>query len=134
MQNCIFCKIAKNELEAYKIFENERVLCFLDIAPIADGHILVMPKEHFESVNDMPENEYIDLMKAIKKAADIIHSRLNTHYNIICNNGSRAGQIIPHVHFHILPRRDGDMAVAYNRGDKKSAEYFISMKSKLEVK
>lgn len=103
-QDCIFCKIAKKEIKSNIVFENEYVLAFQDINPVTPIHILVIPKIHIESVNDVTRqnSEYIskifEAIPAIVKEANIF----NDGYRVITNIGENGGQLVKHMHFHIL--------------------------------
>lgn len=109
MDNCIFCKIAAGEIPSYKIYEDDEVLAFLDIAPVNPGHVLVIPKKHFRNLEDINEEELCKLMIVIKKIGQAIKDGLGVEgYNVIENNDPVAGQIINHLHFHIIPRRTDD--------------------------
>ena len=109
MDNCIFCKIINGEIPAAKVYENEEVIAFLDIAPASarGGHILVLPKKHYELITDIPENELAPLMIAIKKVASAL-LKISEGVNILVNNKRAAGQVVPHVHFHLIPRFQND--------------------------
>lgn len=107
--DCIFCKIIKGELPSVKVYEEEKVLAFLDISPVNPGHTLVVPKEHFENILDTPEEVLSDLIKAVKKVAPaVLKGTGTTAFNLGVNNGSAAGQVVQHIHFHIMPRYQGD--------------------------
>ena len=101
---CIFCKIANKEIPAKVIYEDENTLAFLDINPRSKGHTLVIPKEHYETFDEIPEDVATNLIKTIKKVVDILKSLNPDGYNILNNNKPIAGQEVPHVHFHIIPR------------------------------
>ena len=106
---CLFCQIVENKISAYKIYEDEECMAFLDIFPRAFGHTLVIPKKHYEKYSDMTEEDASKLGKAIHKVANQIINKLNVPaYNIFNNNGKISGQEIMHVHFHILPRSVND--------------------------
>lgn len=106
---CIFCKIAAGEIPSHKVYEDDDTLAFLDIAPVSCGHILVIPKKHFVNMEDIPEDELSRLIKTVKKAGKAIKDGLAVAgYNANVNNDPVAGQIIPHIHFHIIPRTEGD--------------------------
>ncbi|PIR13634.1 HIT family protein [Candidatus Falkowbacteria bacterium CG11_big_fil_rev_8_21_14_0_20_39_10] len=106
---CIFCKIVAGEIPSHKIYEDENVLAFLDIAPVNPGHILVITKNHYTNFEDTPEEELANLIKAIKKVGRAIKKGLGASgYNVTENNDPAAGQIIPHIHFHVIPRNKGD--------------------------
>ena len=103
----MFCKIVKGEIPCAKIYEDEKILSFLDIAPANKGHALVMPKEHYETLLDVPDD--IVFLKVVKKVVRAMSSALgNEGFNILVNNKKVAGQLVPHVHIHIIPRFSGD--------------------------
>jgi histidine triad (HIT) family protein len=101
---CIFCKIANKEIPSKVIYEDENTLAFLDINPRSKGHTLVIPKEHYETFDEITEDVATNLIKTIKKVVDILKSLNPDGYNILNNNKPIAGQEVPHVHFHIIPR------------------------------
>ncbi len=104
MDDCIFCKIVKGEIPCYKIYEDDRVLVFLDIRPLSKGHTLVLPKEHFKNILDISEGLYEYMSKIVKKVSQVIQDRYNPEGILINqNNGQRAGQEVPHIHVHIKP-------------------------------
>lgn len=107
--SCIFCKIIGGEIPSHKVYEDDKNLAFLDISPVNPGHILVIPKKHFSNMEEAPENDLCELMKAVKKVGRAMKDGLGADgYNINVNNDPVAGQIIPHLHFHIIPRTEGD--------------------------
>ncbi len=109
MNNCIFCKIVKKELPCFKINENKNCLAFLDINPMVKGHALCIPKKHYETLDEMPKKELEKLIIFTQETAKKIMKTMNTNaYNIIESNKPIAGQVIPHVHFHIIPRKKND--------------------------
>ncbi len=108
MQDCIFCKIVKGELPSEKIYEDDSVLAFLDINPVNIGHTLVIPKEHFENIHDLPEDTATHIMKIARKISDAIKKSGADGTNISINNGKAAGQVVFHSHTHIIPRFIGD--------------------------
>jgi histidine triad (HIT) family protein len=109
MENCIFCKIASGQIPAATLYEDEHVMAFLDIGPLSEGHTLVIPKTHVEQM-DQAASETVEriarvlpmLTKAVKAATAA------DGCNILNNNGRVAGQAVDHMHFHIIPRRQGD--------------------------
>jgi histidine triad (HIT) family protein len=108
-ENCIFCKIVKGEIPSVKIWEDENTIAILDIRPATKhgGHTLIIPKKHFELITDIPDNllkEISIVIKKISKALLIYGQGLN----IVQNNKKTAGQFIPHVHFHLIPRFEND--------------------------
>jgi histidine triad (HIT) family protein len=107
--DCIFCKIVAGEIPATRIYEDEAVLVFLDIGPISDGHTLVIPKRHFERLHDCPAELLGQISSHLGKMAGAVSAAMNCDgYNLLCNNGRAAGQIVEHLHFHIIPRKTGD--------------------------
>jgi len=92
-----------------KIYEDEVVLAFLDIGPVSDGHTLVIPKQHFEKLHDCPSELLAQVASRLGKIAGAVAAAMNSEgYNVLCNNGRAAGQLIEHVHFHIIGRNVGD--------------------------
>jgi histidine triad (HIT) family protein len=103
MNDCIFCKIAAGEIPSDKVYEDERVYAFRDIAPQAPTHILVIPKEHIESAADITASSSAlaaDCFEAIAKIAKA--EGLGGGFRVITNSGADAGQTVRHLHFHIL--------------------------------
>jgi histidine triad (HIT) family protein len=107
--DCLFCKMAGGQIPVTKIYEDEVVLAFLDIGPVSDGHTLVISKQHFEKLHDCP-SELLGLVGSrLGKIARAVTAAMNSDgYNVLCNNGRAAGQLIEHLHFHIIPRNTGD--------------------------
>lgn len=106
---CIFCKIVKGEIPAAKIFEDDKTISFLDIAPANKGHALIVTKKHYESLLEIPDEELNNLIPIAKKIARAMSSALGLGgFNILLNNNKVAGQIVPHVHLHIIPRFEND--------------------------
>ena len=109
IQDCIFCKIIAGQIPCNKIYEDDSVLAFLDIGPISDGHTLVIPKEHFEKLDQCSQQILTDMSGCLGKIAKAVVSAVHSDgYNVLCNNGRAAGQLVDHVHFHIIPRNAGD--------------------------
>ncbi len=107
--NCIFCKIIAGEIPSTKVFESEKVLAILDINPVNPGHILVLPKVHVPNFEEISEADLVEVIKAVKIIGRAIKTGIGCPgYNINVNNDPIAGQIIPHLHFHIIPRLEGD--------------------------
>ena len=107
--DCIFCKMVAGQIPVAKIYEDEIILSFLDIGPISDGHTLVIPKQHFEKLHECPSDLLGQVFTRIGKIAGAVAAAMNSDgYNLLCNNGRAAGQLIEHLHFHIVPRNTGD--------------------------
>jgi histidine triad (HIT) family protein len=97
------------QIPVTKIYEDEAVLAFLDIGPISDGHTLVIPKQHFEKLHDCPAEILGQIASSLGRIAGSVAAAMNSDgYNLLCNNGRAAGQVIEHLHFHIIPRNTGD--------------------------
>jgi len=92
-----------------KIYEDQVILAFLDIGPISDGHTLVIPRRHFERLHDCPAELLAQVASRLGRIAQAVAAGMNSEgYNVLCNNGRAAGQVVAHVHFHIIPRNSGD--------------------------
>lgn len=101
--DCIFCKIINNEIPSYKIYEDERVLAFLDVSPKSNGHTLVIPKKHFKDLYDIDEDYLNHILKISKKIGNILKEKLNCDgITLMQNNG--LGQEVKHFHLHIIPK------------------------------
>ena len=104
----IFTKIIQGEIPCEKIIETDSEIAFLDINPCAAGHTLVIPKLEVERLEDLPETQTMSLMRTIQQVAKAVSTAFDgIDYNLILNNGVNAGQVIEHVHFHVLPRTEG---------------------------
>jgi histidine triad (HIT) family protein len=107
--DCIFCKIASGEIPATKVFEDDETLAFLDIQPVSEGHVLVIPKDHFENIHTVPEETWCRLFLTVKKVATAVRHAVNADgINLEMNNEAAAGQIVMHAHVHIVPRHNDD--------------------------
>ena len=107
--DCLFCKMVAGQIPVAKIYEDEDVLSFLDIGPVSDGHTLVIPKQHFEKLHDCPTELLGRIASRLGKIAGAVTAAMNTDsYNVLCNNGRAAGQLVEHLHFHIIARTNGD--------------------------
>lgn len=105
----IFEKIISREIPAAIVYEDTDTLAFMDIGPIIKGHTLVIPKTCFETVTETPDEVLGRLMSVCKRISSAQMKELGADgVNIIQNNGSSAGQVVPHIHFHVIPRFEGD--------------------------
>ena len=100
---CIFCKIITGEIPCTKVYEDDDVLAFLDAKPINPGHTLVVPKRHCENLLDCGEKELNAVMRAVQKISREKVKNGAAGVKVVCNNGKAAGQIIFHLHFHVIP-------------------------------
>ena len=106
---CVFCRIIRGELPAHKVYEDERVLAFLDIHPSAPGHTLIIPKVHEERIEDLSEEEAEAIFKVLHRLTGRIQAAVDAQSSTIgLNNGHESGQEVPHVHIHVIPRFRGD--------------------------
>jgi histidine triad (HIT) family protein len=103
-EHCTFCKIAQKEAPASIVYEDENVIAFMSIKPIDVGHTLVIPKKHYENIYKIPEDEVAHLYTIVKKLAHAVQKAVNAEgIRIVQNNGEAAGQVIFHMHVHIIP-------------------------------
>jgi len=106
---CIFCKIVAGQIPCEKIYEDDNVLAFLDIGPLSEGHTLVIPKQHYTKIHECPGQLLAHLGSVLPKVAGAVFKGMTPDgYNVLCNNGRAAGQLVEHIHFHIIPRKSGD--------------------------
>jgi histidine triad (HIT) family protein len=104
MSDCIFCKIVKGDIPAYKVYEDDKVYAFLDINPLSKGHTLVLSKEHYVNVLDVPGDLYGYMNEVVKELAQKIQDEYEPEGILINqNNGRKAGQEIDHIHVHVKP-------------------------------
>ncbi len=106
---CLFCKIIKKEIPAEIIYEDGKTLAILDINPRSPGHTMVLSKSHSETILDLPEKEIEPLFSAVKKVTELIEKSLKPEgFTIGINHGKISGQVIDHLHIHIIPRFKND--------------------------
>lgn len=124
MIDCVFCKIARGELSASKLMENDETVAFLDINPLNPGHALVMPKRHYETVMDVPGEELAKVMEKVPQLARAVAQATKAEgLNLFQTNKPCAGQTVPHVHFHIIPRHRKDgFSFGWRQGRYKKGE------------
>lgn len=109
MDDCLFCKIARGEMPAHRIWEDDRTLAFLDIYPGTEGHALVVPKAHARDLFDLPAADRDAVFATARRvAAELVAETGAAGINLHQANGKAAGQVIFHFHLHLLPRREGD--------------------------
>lgn len=112
--DCIFCKIVKGEIPCARLYENETVLAFLDIAPVAPGHTLVIPKAHHADLFGLPPALGPALVTAASRVGQAVMAATGaTGLNLQMNNGLSAGQVVFHAHLHLIPRLAGDGLVLW---------------------
>ena len=108
-EDCIFCKIANGSIPSKTIYEDEKFRVILDLGPATKGHALILPKEHYADIYEIPEETIGDAMKLAKKMAGLMTDKLGCDgFNIVQNNGEAAGQTVKHFHIHLIPRYKDD--------------------------
>jgi histidine triad (HIT) family protein len=109
MENCIFCKIAAGEIPSNTIYEDDSFRVILDLGPATRGHALVLPKNHYADLYEIPEDVLAEAAKVAKKVAGTMKEKLSCDgLNLVQNNGEAAGQTVMHFHLHIIPRYAND--------------------------
>ena len=109
MSDCIFCKIVRGEIPCAKIFEDTHVLSFMDINPINRGHALIIPKQHYATLFEVPPDELQACIVVAQRVARAVYRATAADgLNLVQNNLKAAGQLIDHVHFHAIPRHHND--------------------------
>ena len=110
MTDCIFCRIIAGDLPSIRLYEDDKVLCFLDINPINPGHALIIPKEHSEFLSEMSPDYAHPMWEAGRKIANALRAAdiRCDGVNFLLADGSAAGQEVPHVHLHVIPRFSSD--------------------------
>jgi histidine triad (HIT) family protein len=107
--DCIFCKIVAGEIPAVKVLDEELVLAFMDINPASRGHLLVIPKRHAEDIFEISEADLAAVTGAAKRCARAAKEALKAEgVTVLQLNGRAAGQVVPHLHIHIMPRWESD--------------------------
>jgi histidine triad (HIT) family protein len=106
---CVFCRILRGEIPAQRVHEDDACVAILDINPVAPGHVLVLPREHHETWLDLPDALADRLARASRVVARAAVAAAGAEgFNLLANNKRCSGQAIPHVHLHVIPRKEGD--------------------------
>ena len=105
--DCIFCKINNKEIPSYTVYEDEVVRVMMDINPVTNGHILIIPKEHYTNLEDMPLNTLTHIQKITKDMYKLLKDKLGIDGLTLCQNNDY-GQEVKHYHLHLIPRYKGD--------------------------
>ena len=107
--DCIFCKIVAGRVPAVKVLEDDAAIAFLDVAPLAQGHLLLIPKAHAATVDELTAEQAGELLKHVPALVRAVRAATGCEgVNVLQNNGRVAHQVVMHVHFHIIPRSSGD--------------------------
>ena len=106
---CVFCRIVAAELPSSVVYEDESLIAFLDTSPLAEGHLLVLPRDHYAALTDMPPDLCGRICSALPAIARSVVAVTGAEgFNLLQSNGSVAGQVVNHVHFHLIPRATAD--------------------------
>ena len=109
MDSCLFCKIATKEIPSHKVYEDSHNFAFLDIKPHTKGHTVIIPKIHAVRIFDQNDNQSQNLILTVKRVMELLDKKLNPDgFNIGWNHNTAAGQVVPHLHVHIMPRYIND--------------------------
>jgi histidine triad (HIT) family protein len=135
-ENCIFCKIVGGRIPSRVVMQNDRAIALLDVFPLAAGHTLVIPKSHYAKIQDMSEQDAMAVFEITWKVAGAVEAGSQVNASIIAiHNGSEAGQEIPHMHVHIVPRKwvDGAGAIhsMFKNRPKPSPQEMDSLRDKI---
>ena len=107
--DCIFCRIAAGDISAEKVLEDEACVAFMDVGPLAEGHVLLIPKGHYETLDQVPPEAAGAMLRHLPALVRAVRSATGCEgANVLQNNGRVAHQVVPHVHFHVIPRNAGD--------------------------
>lgn len=107
--SCVFCKIISGQIPCLRVFEDDATLAFLDVGPLAEGHLLVVPKQHIERLDHMSVEDVVAVTRHLPMLAQAVMKATGAAaFGILQNNGRESGQDVPHVHFHVIPRKAGD--------------------------
>ena len=108
-ENCIFCKILNGDIPSTKVYEDDQFVIMLDIGPASFGHALILPKDHYANIFEMPEEVLSKSICLAKTFGEKLVKALGADgLNLVQNNGTAAGQTVFHYHLHLIPRYDGD--------------------------
>ena len=123
-ESCVFCKIVAGEIPATVVWDSPWAVAFLDINPAAPGHVLLVLKQHYAQLADVPGSLLAAALTELPRlAAAVVEATGAAGLNVLQNNGRVAGQVIPHVHFHLIPRNEGDqVTMSWQQGSYENAE------------
>lgn len=105
--SCVFCRIIRGEIRADKVYEDSGLIAFLDARPLFPGHVLVSPKDHIATLSDLPASQVGRLFEQVQIIAKAVESALDAEGTFVAIN-NRVSQTVPHLHVHVVPRRNGD--------------------------
>ena len=109
MNDCVFCRVVCGELPSWKVYEDEHTLAFFDVNPTNEYHTLVVPKQHYKDIFEIPQDELGKMMSSVKNVADLLKKKVNIgDMQIVQSNGKDGQQDVYHIHFHVVPRQNND--------------------------
>ena len=122
--SCIFCKIANGEIPSKTLYEDEKFRVILDLGPATKGHALILPKDHYANLYELPDEKAASVMKLAKKMAVQMTEKLRCDgFNLVQNNGEIAGQTVFHFHMHLIPRyKDDNQKIGWKAGEPTQEE------------
>ena len=130
--SCIFCRIVQKQLPASSVYEDEKVMAFLDIRPLNEGHTLVIPKAHYENVFDVPRELNAYIHGVTKQIAIAVKKAMNADgISIIQQNGKAANQDVPHLHVHVIPRYNGQKMPSFSETSEANREQLSQTAAKI---
>ena len=130
--SCIFCRIAQKQLPASSVYEDEKVMAFLDIRPLNEGHTLVIPKAHYENVFDVPRELNAYIHGVTKQIAIAVKKAMNADgISIIQQNVKAANQDVPHLHVHVIPRYNGQKMPSFSETSEANREQLSQTAAKI---
>ena len=116
-EKCIFCLISGGDIPSAKVYEDENVFAFLDLSPVQPGHALIITRQHYKNLLEFPCELAPAVFSALKKVGSAVMKATGaTGFNVMQNNGLSAGQTMFHIHWHIIPRFDGDGLGMWEQG------------------
>lgn len=135
MDDCVFCRIIAGKLPCHKVYEDEKFISFMDINPVSEGHVLVLPKKHFATLLDVDPETAAAYLPVVRKVAERVCSALGVKdFNVLNANGKLAQQSENHVHYHIVPRRPNDGLDLWFHGRKETTrEELAALAAKLAL-
>ena len=122
--DCIFCKIANGEIPSKTLYEDDAFRVILDLGPATKGHALILPKDHYANLYELPDETAAKVMQLAKKMATQMTEKLGCDgFNLVQNNGETAGQTVFHFHMHLIPRYENDgQKIGWNPGSPTQEE------------
>ena len=118
MKDCVFCKIVSGEIPSMKVYEDDLTMAFMDVAKDVDGHIVVIPRKHCKNILDADEETIVAVAQTVKRVSNHLTERCGYDgVNLLNASDESAGQSVPHLHIHIIPRKTGDGIDAWPRFD-----------------